>query len=65
MKRTSGTLSLPSTAARAAQRRKALARWDEEGGAGPDGPQEGWKPAAAPQDHAAAADTPVNEGDPV
>lgn len=24
------------------QRRKALSRWDGEGGAGPDGPQEGW-----------------------
>lgn len=27
---------------RAVQREKALARWDGEGGAGPDGPQEGW-----------------------
>lgn len=27
---------------RAAQRDQALARWDGEGGSGPDGPQEGW-----------------------
>jgi hypothetical protein len=64
MTRKTGTLSLPASAARAEQRRKALARWDEEGGAGPDGPQEGWKPAAAPREHALAPDAPTTEGDP-
>ncbi len=30
------------------QRQMALSRWDDEGGAGPDGPQEGPMSAAAP-----------------
>jgi hypothetical protein len=64
MKRKTGTLSLPASAARAQQRRKALARWDEEGGAGPDGPQEGWKPAAAPEEHSQASDAPPTQGHP-
>ena len=64
MKRTTGNLKLPATAVRAEQRRKALARWDNEGGAGPEGPQEGWKPAGAPQERAQASDAPTTEGDP-
>lgn len=64
MKRTTGTLRLPATAKRAEQRRKELARWDGEDGAEPDGPQEDWKPAAAPQEHAQASDAPTTEGDP-
>ncbi len=33
---------MESSAERALQSRRALSRWDGEGGAGPGGPQEGW-----------------------
>ncbi|MBC7377718.1 MAG: hypothetical protein H7346_09865 [Burkholderiaceae bacterium] len=62
MKRTTSTLSLPASVARAQQLCKALARWDEEGGAGPDGPQEGWKPAATPREQVEAPDAPSTRG---
>ncbi len=44
----------PDPAAPSQNRQSALARWDGEGGAGPDGPQDGSQPAIENGDSAAS-----------
>ena len=44
----------PAPAAPSQNRQTALARWDGEGGAGPDGPQDGTQPDSEPGESAAS-----------
>lgn len=45
---------------RQASLRQAMSRWDGEGGAGPDGPQEGGKLSMPVPERTAHEDTPVS-----